>query len=257
MIQINLLPGAQRSKRSAGPSLDVGAMFSGALAQVKDPFLIIAVAGLVLGGGATAFQYIMLGRGTRAVDERMAQAMKDSTRYAAVLAERASAEANRDSVVRQFSIIRAIDGERYTWPHVLDELSRALPPYTWITKIQQTSPVLSVVQKPDSGAKTPADTAKAKQKPKRSKSIEELANAANSSVPKLVVRVTGQTVDIQAVTRYIRLLEASPFLENVTFVSSDAKVADGRDVTEFMIDVTYQTPAPSAIKTVPLTVAVR
>ncbi len=58
----------ERSRRSAGPSLDVGAMFSGALAQVKDPFLIIAVAGLVLGGGATVLQVLMLGRSTNAVD---------------------------------------------------------------------------------------------------------------------------------------------------------------------------------------------
>ncbi len=183
--------------------------------------------------------------------------MKDSTRYAAVLAERANAEAQRDSVVRQFSIIRAIDGERYTWPHVLDELSRALPPYTWLTKIEQTSPVLSVVQKPDSAAKSPADTAKAKQSAEALEEHRGTRERGELRGAETVVRVTGQTVDIQAVTRYIRLLEASPFLENVTFVSSDAKAADGRDVTEFMIDMTYQTPAPSAIKTVPLTVAVR
>jgi Tfp pilus assembly protein PilN len=257
MIQINLLPGAQRSKRSAGPSLDIGAMLSNAGAQVKDPFLIIAVAGLVLGGAATAFLYISLGRSTTATEERRAQAVKDSTRYAAVLSERANAEAHRDSAVRQFSIIRAIDGERYTWPHVLDELSRALPAYTWLTKVQQVSPVISVVQKPDSAAPAAGDTTKAKQRPKRTKSVEELAEAASAAVPRLKLRVIGQTVDIQAATRYLRLLEASPFLEGVTFISSDSKVADGRDVTEFIIEMLFQPPAPSAIKTVPLTVAVR
>jgi Tfp pilus assembly protein PilN len=258
MIQINLLPGAQRTRRSAGPSLNVGAMFSGALAQVKDPFLIVAVAGLVIGLGALAFLYVTLGRQTTALEERRAQAVKDSTLYAIQLADRRAAEAQQDSVDRQFKFIRAVDGERYSWPHVLDELSRALPAYTWLTKVQQTSTVISAVLPVDSAAAPPpqADTTKAK-RARRARTGEERERAVQSSVPQLKLRVTGQTVDIQAMTHYIRVLEASPFLENVTFVGSDIKAADGREVIEFIIDMSFQTPAPSAIRTVPLTVAVR
>ena len=39
----------------------------------------------------------------------------------------------------QIEIIQAIDNNRYVWPHVLDEVSRSLPSYTWLTSMQQTS----------------------------------------------------------------------------------------------------------------------
>src|SRR5262245_44065658 len=123
MIEINLLPGARKAKRSKGPAFDFGAVTSNALAQVKDPFLIIAVVGLVIGLVGTGFQYILLSRKKSASTERQQTAVRDSVRYAAVRAELELAQSQRDSVVRQFSIIRAIDSERYTWPHVLDELS--------------------------------------------------------------------------------------------------------------------------------------
>lgn len=244
MIEINLLPGSRKSKRSAGPSLNVGAMVAGVLAQVKDPFLIIAVGGLAVGLGVTALQYVVIGGKESAITERHATAVQDSTRYASVLAERRAAVTQRDSVVRQFSIIRAIDGERYTWPHVLDELSDALPPYTWLLRVQQTSQVISVVRQ-DSATGT------------RAKRIEEVANAAVSSVTKLQLRIVGQTVDLQALTRYIQLLEASPFIENVQFIGSVPKPSDGPDVREFTLDMQFQVPDPSAIRTVPLNVAVR
>jgi Tfp pilus assembly protein PilN len=257
MIQINLLPGAQKSKRSAGPSLNVGAMFSGVLAQVKDPFLIIAVAGAVLGLGATAFQYLNVERSRTAIAERHAKATKDSTRNAVVLADRIRVEADRDSVIRQFTIIRRIDGERYTWPHVLDELSRALPAYTWLTRVEQTSPPFTVAEPPDPATAKKADTSKVKKLPRKPKSEQELVNAAESVAPRVKLRVTGQTVDIQAATHYWRVLEASPFIEGVTWVTSSVKMVDGREVTEFILDMSFQTPSPSAIKMVPLTVAVR
>ena len=73
--------------------------------------------------------------------------MQDSTRYASVLRERETAEAKRDTVLRSLNIIRAIDDDRYIWPHVMDEVSSALTPYTWIVALgfsgggQATAPI--------------------------------------------------------------------------------------------------------------------
>ena len=61
--------------------------------------------------------------------------MQDSTRYASVLQERERAEAKRDTVLRSLNLIRAIDDDRFIWPHVMDEVSRALPPYTWLVSL--------------------------------------------------------------------------------------------------------------------------
>jgi len=100
MIEINLLPGARKQKRSKGPAFNFGAMFSGVAANIKDPFLIIAVSGLALGGAATGAQYWLLGHQQSNMTDRIQKAVQDSTRYAAVLAELTNATTVRDSVVR-------------------------------------------------------------------------------------------------------------------------------------------------------------
>ena len=50
-----------------------------------------------------------------------------------VLAAKAKAEATRDSLYQQVAIIKSIDDSRYLWPHLLEEISNALPQYTWLT----------------------------------------------------------------------------------------------------------------------------
>jgi Tfp pilus assembly protein PilN len=244
MIEINLLPGAKKARRSKGPSFDFSALTSGALSQIKDPFLGIAVLGLVIGLGGVAAQYLWQGRRESNLNERLEQARRDSTTYDGVLKQMRLAEAQRDSVIRQLSIIRAIDGERYTWPHVLDELSKNLPQYTWITRIQQTSAVPSVVVKDSVPGKGP-------------QRMTQIADAAKKSVAKLTLRVVGETVDVQAITRFWRQLEQSPFIENVNLVGSTTKPVSGADVIEFTLDLQFQRPDSSSIRTVPLNVQVR
>jgi Tfp pilus assembly protein PilN len=244
MIEINLLPGARKKTRSKGPSLDLGALLGGVTAQVRDPFLIVGVVGLVLGAAATGFLYLRQGGRARDLTERENQAVQDSTRFAAVLAERRNAETQRDSVLRQLNIIRQIDSERYIWPHLLDEVSRALPPYTWVRTIQQTSAPVSIGLR-DS---TVGPNAKA---------IAAAADSAVAAEQKLTVRLVGQTVDIQALTRFMRVLEQSPFVTAVNLARSDVVVVGSSEVTEFTLDFTYEKPDPSVIRTAPLTIAVR
>jgi Tfp pilus assembly protein PilN len=128
----------------------------------------------------------------------------------------------------------------------MDEISRALPPYTWITQIQQTNS-----STPATAAAAPAAGAAAKPGPPR------LPEVDSSTVPRVRLRIIGNTVDIQALTRFMKLLEASPFLENVQLDKSSIILIDGKEVTEFTLTAFYQTPDPSAIKTVPVSLAVR
>jgi hypothetical protein len=71
--------------------------------------------------------------------ERERRAVEDSTRFKVVLAAKTKAEATRDSLYQQVAIIKSIDASRYLWPHLLDEISSSLPPYTWLTSVSQTS----------------------------------------------------------------------------------------------------------------------
>ena len=250
MIEINLLPGARKTKRSKGPAFNFGGMVSGISAQIKDPFLIIAVSGLLLGIAGTGAQYWYLGHKKDAMTERLQKGVQDSTRYAAVIAELNNATTQRDSVLRQFTIIQLIDGERFSWPHILDELSRLLPPYTWLTAVNQTSPVQSISMRDSL-------TSKKVQRMKMS-AAAQAATAAAQSETKLQFRVTGQTVDIIALTRYMDALTNSPFIQNVQLIKSTLINGQGGvQVTQFQIDLEFQVPDASAIRTTPLTVSVR
>lgn len=199
----------------------------------------IAVALAVLGvGGGFWYQ----DRQLATLDERLQQELADSARFSSVIGERKAVIARRDSLVTQLGIIQQIDDSRYVWPHILDEISRALPAYTWITTISQVS-AKAVLPQRDTTTKAPGDSTAKKAKP-----VVE---------PQVTFQIVGNTVDIQALTRFMRVLESSPFVQNVMLNKSNVMLVDMREVTEFTLDVQYQKPDPAAVTTVPITLSVR
>ena len=259
MIEINLRSGSGKKARvGRGPSLNLGGAFSGVLANIKDPFLLGGVAAAAASVLAVFALWTTQAAQASALTEREQRAVQDSTKFAAVLKERQGAEAQRDSALRQLNIIRSIDNNRFIWAHVMDELSRALPAYTWLTSVVQTSAPPSVqLASSDSSAKgdKAADKKKAAGKGKKGKGAELADTTAGRAEMKF--HMVGNTVDIQALTRFMKDLEASPFVQNVQLVKTNIVVQDGKEVTEFQLDAEYQTPAPEAIRTVPVSLSVR
>lgn len=243
MIEINLLPGATRKSRGRGTGFSLKSITAGANLKVGDPYLIMAVVGVLVGVAAIGFMHLTQGSTASALTEREANAVRDSARFAVVLAERRKAEAKRDSVLSQLAVIKAIDNDRYVWSHILDEVSRALPPYTWLKAISQTSQQVAPTPAPAAVAGAPADTVKRK-------------DPVRVTDP-LLFRITGHTVDIQALTRFMKLLETSPFLMNVQLGRSQMALLDGREVTEFQLDAEYERPDKSVITTTPVSLSVR
>jgi Tfp pilus assembly protein PilN len=246
MIEINLLPGARRKTRSGGPSFslgNIGEVFKDLSSRIRDPWLISAIAGVTLGVAAIGVMWVMQSRRESSLTEREQKAVQDSTRYASVIAERAKAEAQRDSVQRQIAVISAIDGTRLVWPHVMDEISRALPPYVWLRSITQTSAISNESPEVQAGVSKPAP--------------RKTPGPAPADENILAVQLVGNTVDIQALTRFMKALEASPFLQNVTLVRSDVVMQQGKETTEFRLDLQFEKPDPSVLRTVPFTVSVR
>ncbi len=246
MIEINLLPGARRKTRSRGPSFNIGDVLKDLQSRVRDPWMISAVAGVVVGLVAIGAMWSLQSRRESSLTEREQKAVQDSTRYASVIAERAKAEAQRDSVQRQIAVISTIDGTRLIWPHVLDEISRAMPPYVWLRSVAQTSAVSNESPEVQAGVSKSA----AKKGPAR-----PAAQPSDENV--LALQIVGNTVDIQALTRFMKALETSPFLQNVTLVRSDVVMQQGKETTEFRLDMQYEKPDPSVLRTVPFTVSVR
>jgi len=181
------------------------------------------------------------------LDDELQKAVQDSTRYASVLREREKVEAKRDTVLRSLNMIRAIDDDRYIWPHVMDEVSSALPPYTWIVSLgfsgvgQATAPVTTVL------ASEPSGTSGRRRKPIPTQIVRDTVR----------LRLIGNTVDIQALTRFMKQLETSPLLENVTLMSSQRANDNGKEVTQFQLDMRYSRPGTNDVRRVPLAVSVR
>lgn len=250
MIEINLLPGARKAKRSRSAAIDVRAMLGDLTTRIRDPWLISCVVGVALGLGATGFMWWRTDARDKALTAEQQKAVQDSTQFASVIGERMLAEAQRDSVTRQLAIIRSIDGTRFIWPHVLDEVNRALTPYTWIRQLNQTSAVPAVAPEVEAGVSSAAGKSAAA----RQAEADEAAAAST-----VTLRIIGQTADIQALTRFVRQLEDSPWLENVVMAGTQTVMSQpaNKEVTEFTLNMRVHRPDSTFIRRVPLTVAVR
>ncbi|GAC1640161.1 MAG: hypothetical protein NVS4B6_11150 [Mycobacterium sp.] len=247
MIEINLLPGAAKKAKNRGPGLDAAQFFRTIVARVTDPYLLTATASLVIALGGVGVLYGRQAAKERVLVDHEQRAAQDSTRYAAVLREKHKAESQRDSVLMQLNVIRRIDNDRFVWAHVMEEVSRALPPYTWVTKIEYTV----------AAAQAATPTAPAPKTDDKKGDAQKSTAAAPPPDATLKFRVQGKTVDIQALTRFIRLLEQSPFIENVQLVKSALTTEGTKEVTAFDLEAQYQKPDSSAIRTVPVTLSVR
>ena len=246
MIEINLLPGSGKKARSDGFSLKAFAGQAGA--RVKDPFMIAAAVCIVAATVSIGYLHVSQTAKEDELTERERRAVQDSTRYVAVLRERNRALAQRDSVQRQLEVIKSIDNDRFIWAHIMDEVSRALPPYTWLKSIQQSA-VLAAASTP--APPPPPSPAKDGAKPSGKAAPPPPVPAPTS----LKFQIAGNTVDIQALTRFMKLLEASPFVKNVTIAKAELVTLEGKEVQEFLLEAEYERPDASAIATVPVTLS--
>lgn len=213
MIEINLLPGAKKKRGGKGGGFQLPDIKSLA-ASVKDPWLIACVVGWVLVAGAIGILYLPRKAKVAALEPQLAAAHREARRLEAVLRTKQETEAKRDSLLAQINVIREIDRQRYIWPHIMDAVTQALPPYTW---------------------------------------LDGMTNQANpDSAGGVAFQLTGKSADIQAVTRFVRNLEESPFLQNATAVSTAVVREQQHDVFTFVINVAYQEPDTTILTMQPL-----
>jgi Tfp pilus assembly protein PilN len=255
MIEINLLPGTKKKSRRGGgggaasasmPKFDFAAWMATVRERVREPWLIGGLAVTVIAIAVVGVLYVRQAARETTVEEALQKAVQDSTRFASVLKEREMAESKRDTVLRSLNLIRTIDDDRFVWPHVMDEVSRALPPYTWIVSLG----FIGMGQ--GQQAVTTVAAAPAAEPGKRRRPVQ-------TAIPRdtVRIRVVGNTVDIQALTRFMTQLEASPFLEQVQLAKSERAVDNGKEVTQFQLDMLYSRPDPALVRRVPLAVSVR
>lgn len=224
MISINLRPG-QKRKGASGPGL--GARFKELGSKIKDPLMLGAVAVWIAVLGFLGFTTVSASQEYSALQPRYEQAQSEQARFKKLMDDKRKTEKIRDSLQAQVGVIRSIDGDRYVWPHILDEMAKALPAYTWLNGVKMLS-------------SAPADSSD--------------TTWAHRTVQ---FQVEGRTVDIQAYTRLLRQMEASPWIENVTPLEAHEMVEQDRPVTAFTIKATFRRADSAYIRTVPLSQSVR
>jgi Tfp pilus assembly protein PilN len=239
MITVNLRPDLKR-KRARSPLAGVVEGVRGLSGKVKDPLLLACVASWVGVLGWLGYVVVSTTTELNALEPQLEATRSEHKRFKAFLAEKRHQETIRDSLVAQIGVIRTVDGDRYVWAHLMDEVTKALPPYTWLVDMGNAGPAVAPA------AAAPAANAKSD------------TTAAEPFVsPPVVFNVNGRTVDIQAYTRFLRQLEASPWITDVTPVSAQTVVEQERPVTAFTIRATYRQADSAYIRTVPLSESVR
>jgi Tfp pilus assembly protein PilN len=212
MIEINLLPG-KKKKRKAGAGFSMPD-FSELAGKVRDPVLVAAIGIWVVVIAVVAFTFVTERAKLASLRDEVETVTRDARRFNTLIREKERQEQLRDSLVTELDAIREIDADRYVWAHVMEEVTRALPDFTWLVSVDFL--------------------------PAPAVSLEE------GEVPiKPPVRFTidGRTADIGAYTRFLRNLANSPWMADVQPGPTETVLESERPVTAFTINATYQQAA--------------
>ena len=141
MIQVNLHPeGSKRRRKKRGlPSAPAWLKRGGGAGDGRDPWLIAAVAIPALVFLVVGWLWLSQSGERSDLEERIAEAVDDSTRLSDLRSLSDSLMAREAQIRERLDLITGLDDGRFVWSHLLDEFSRALPNYAWLTSIRQAS----------------------------------------------------------------------------------------------------------------------
>jgi len=217
VIEINLLPGAQKKSRKGGRRPAAGPSLASRikLPEGGDRITMFTAASVVLSVLLVSFLWWSSSSRQRDLEVAIEGAVRDSARYAALRAANEELLARQDTIAQKVQIIQDIDAGRFVWAHLMDEISRAVPTYTWLTAIRALP-----------------------------------GSSPNSLQPAL--EIDGSAGNTLALTRFIQDLEASPFLRAVTLQTTAQTEENGRKYYTFQLRASWENPPADVIRTAPL-----
>jgi Tfp pilus assembly protein PilN len=210
VIQINLLPGSEKRRSGRAGGMKMPALPFGK----DDPHL--AVVGLVGGLSLLILIYLVwsASASVSALEARVAEEVRDSTQFHTTIGLTADLRAREDTIRQRIEVIRSVDERRFIWPHILDEVSAAMPPFTWLTSV---------------------------------------TSAGTKTAPRLTI--SGNAGTTQALTRLMKNLEDSPFLRDVSLVTTEQVTEQNRTFLRFTLEAAYERPDEAYLETVPIVIA--
>jgi Tfp pilus assembly protein PilN len=220
MIEVNLLPGGKKGSGGrrkfafALPKFRSGG--GGVSISKRDPWTLGAAAAVIVAIFAASWLFMGVSGVAEELTVQIESARSDSTRFAGIIQRSSTLQARRDTIAERVGVIQEIDQRRYLWPHIMDEVARALPDYTWLTRLAQ-----------------------------------------NVEGERVSFQIQGMAGTYFAMTAFMENLEASPFIEGVSLVSSaQIPVGSNRDsgqlVYGFTFDAMESIPPSEILETVPL-----
>lgn len=147
MIDVNLLPESQRSRGSGRRARKGGkALFGGLSLPGKSRGswgTAILIVGLVVPLGA-GFLWWSQRSQVGMLEARLGEATVDSARLADLRGVSDSLTARREDIRSRIALVEQLDRNRFVWPHMMDEISRALPRLAWLSALRQLAPLPDV-----------------------------------------------------------------------------------------------------------------
>jgi Tfp pilus assembly protein PilN len=224
MIEINLLPGP-RKKKAVGVGFQMPD-FSGIVARIKDPLLLAAIGGWVVAAVVIGVIFTFESRRLASLRAEQQRVEGEYRRFQALINQKRREERLRDSLVMELEAIRDIDAERYVWPHILEEVTKAVPDYTWLQSVEGVTTAPAEV----------ADTTVA---------------------PPLRILIDGRTSDMGGYTRFLRQLGNSPWLTNVVAGATRTITENEKPIVSFTVTATFRKADSAFIRTVPVLESIR
>ena len=145
MIEVNLHPDRGRARRAARRGFPISLPKSfpklgGGGSGGRDTWTTVAIVVPVLALLVVGWLWFSQRSQRSELETRLEAAVEDSTRLADLRALSDSLLARRARIGERLELVSSLDQGRFVWPHLLDEISRALPAYTWLTAVRQSAP---------------------------------------------------------------------------------------------------------------------
>ena len=157
MIEVNLHPTGGKARKGGRKKLSVPAWAERgrAAGDGRDPWTVAAISAFVLAGLAVGGMWYAQRSDAAELEVRLEEAREDSTRLADLRVLSDSLIDRERQIRERLELVRGLDEGRFIWPHLLDEISRALPEYTWLTAIRVATPLPDLTVQVDGVAANP------------------------------------------------------------------------------------------------------